>query len=209
VPNLGLYEFTHNEEDVGKFKVPTLRNIAVTAPYMHDGSVRTLEDAVDHYRSGGRTVKTGPNAGVGSENPNKSEFVKRFELSAQERQDVLAFLRSLTDRTILTDPGFSDPVAAVTARSTAQPPLYVLHGQVVHVYPDAGAVTLYHDEVPGLIAAMKAPYAMEFLVPDREVLKNLKAGQTIAASVRRQGPDYVLDHLRVASATSVSRKGER
>ena len=41
-PNLGLYEFTHQEEDVGKFKAPTLRNIAVTAPYMHDGSIRTL-----------------------------------------------------------------------------------------------------------------------------------------------------------------------
>ena len=86
-PNLGLYEFTHQEEDVGKFKAPTLRNIAVTAPYMHDGSIKTLEEAVDHYRNGGRTIKTGPNAGVGAENLNKSEFVKGFELSAQEKED--------------------------------------------------------------------------------------------------------------------------
>ncbi|SPE40762.1 Cytochrome c peroxidase (modular protein) [Candidatus Sulfopaludibacter sp. SbA3] len=208
-PNLGLYEFTHSEEDIGKFKAPTLRNIAVTAPYMHDGSIKTLEEAVDHYRSGGRTIKTGPNAGVGSENPNKSEFVKRFDLSPQERADVLAFLRSLTDRTILTDPSLSDPFVTVSARSAPQPPRYVLHGQVVHVYLDAGAITLYHDEVPGLIRAMKAPYAMEFLVPDRESLKKLRAGQTIAASVRRQGADYVLEDLRASPSTDPTRKGKR
>jgi len=176
---------------------------------MHDGSIKTLEEAVDHYRSGGRTIKTGPNAGVGSENPNKSEFVKRFDLIPQERADVLAFLRSLTDRTILTDPSLSDPFVTVSARSAPQPPRYVLHGQVVHVYLDAGAITLYHDEVPGLIRAMKAPYAMEFLVPDRESLKKLRAGQTIAASVRRQGADYVLEDLRASPSTDPTRKGKR
>ena len=195
-PNLGLYDFTHQEEDVGKFKAPTLRNIALTAPYMHDGSIRTLEEAIDHYSSGGRTVRSGPNAGVGAENPNKSEFVKPFALSAPEKADLLAFLRSLTDRAILTDPGLSDPFAPPTARTASRAPHYVLRGQVVHVYPDAGAVTLYHDEIPGLLRAMKAPYAMEFLVPDREQLKNLKAGQSVVASVRRQGADYVLDHVQ-------------
>ena len=208
-PNLGLYEFTHNEEDIGKFKAPTLRNIAVTAPYMHDGSIKTLEEAVDHYSAGGRTIKTGPNAGVGSENPNRSEFVKPFDLSPQERDDVLAFLRSLTDRTILADSGLSDPFVAVSARATSQPPHYVLHGKVVHVYLDAGAVTLYHDEVPGLIRAMRAPNAMEFLVPDTESLKKLNAGQTITASVRRQGADYILDDLRAGPITGSTGKEER
>ena len=108
-PNVGLYEFTQQDEDVGKFKAPTLRNIALTAPYMHDGSVATLEDAIEHYRLGGRTVKSGPNAGVGFDNPNKSEFVKSFELTAAERADLLAFLRSLTDRNVLTDRSLSDP----------------------------------------------------------------------------------------------------
>jgi Cu/Ag efflux protein CusF len=56
---------------------------------------------------------------------------------------------------------------------------------------------------------MKAPYAMGFLVPDTESLKKLKAGQMIAASVRRQGADYVLDDLRAAPATGPTRKGER
>ena len=109
VPNLGLYNFTHQEEDVGKFKAPTLRNIALTAPYMHDGSIRTLEEVVKHYSSAGRTIKTGTNAGAGSENSNKSEFVKRFVLSSQDKADILAFLRSLTDRTVLADRTLSDP----------------------------------------------------------------------------------------------------
>ncbi|HXK01186.1 MAG TPA: MbnP family protein [Verrucomicrobiae bacterium] len=57
----------------------------------------------------GRTIKAGPNAGVGSENPNKSEFVKRFDLSSQDKAEILAFLRSLTDRTVLADRTLSDP----------------------------------------------------------------------------------------------------
>ena len=108
-PNLGIYDFTHQEEDVGKFKAPTLRNIALTAPYMHDGSIRTLEEVVKHYSSGGRTIKAGPNAGAGSENPNKSEFVKPFDLSSRDKADILAFLRSLTDRTVLADRTLSNP----------------------------------------------------------------------------------------------------
>jgi cytochrome c peroxidase len=107
--NVGLYEFTQAKEDVGKFKAPTLRNIALTAPYMHDGSVATLEDAIEHYRVGGRTVRSGPLAGVGFDNPNKSEFIKSFELTAEEKKDLLAFLQSLTDRTVLTNPALSDP----------------------------------------------------------------------------------------------------
>ena len=58
--NAGTYEVTHDAKDVGKFKAPTLRNIAVTAPYMHDGSVATLDDAVSHYAAGGRTIPEGP-----------------------------------------------------------------------------------------------------------------------------------------------------
>jgi cytochrome c peroxidase len=209
-PNLGLYEFTHQEEDVGKFKAPTLRNIAVTAPYMHDGSIKTLEAVVDHYRSGGRTIKAGPNAGVGFENLNKSEFVKRFELSETEKADLLAFLKSLTDQALLTDLSLSNPFTPARTRRAPETPRHVVHGQVVTVFPEDGALTLYHDEIPGLLAPMKAPYAMEFLVADRAQLKNLRPGQTISASVRRQGNDYVLDNLRRVSpvgALSI-RKGQ-
>src|ERR1700724_3292073 len=71
-PNTGIDEFTRKAEDVGKFKAPTLRNIAVTAPYMHDGSIATLEDVLAHYAAGGRTIADGPNKGIGHDNPNKS-----------------------------------------------------------------------------------------------------------------------------------------
>ena len=105
----GIYEITRNPEDVGKFKAPTLRNIAVTAPYMHDGSAATLEDVIAHYAAGGRTVADGPYRGVGHDNPNKSAVVHGFALSAEQRGDLIAFLRTLTDDALLHDPRFASP----------------------------------------------------------------------------------------------------
>lgn len=107
--NTGLYEITENPADMGKFKVPSLRNIVLTAPYMHDGSVATLEEAIDHYAAGGRTISTGKYAGIGQDNPLKSSFINGFTLSPQEKQDLLAFLSSLTDENFLNNPAFSDP----------------------------------------------------------------------------------------------------
>jgi cytochrome c peroxidase len=108
-PNLGIYEFTKAAGDVGKFKTPTLRNIAVTGPYMHDGSIGTLEAVLDHYAAGGRTIKSGPNAGIGRDNRNKDRSIEGFRLSAEDRADLIAFLRSLTDDAVLHDTRFSDP----------------------------------------------------------------------------------------------------
>lgn len=109
-PNVGLYEFTGDPADMGRFKPPTLRNIAVTAPYMHDGSIASLEEVLDHYGAAGRTLPdTHPRAGIGSDNPNKSMFVVGFELDTADRAAVIAFLESLTDSTFLTDPAFSNP----------------------------------------------------------------------------------------------------
>ena len=119
----GLMEFTGRREDEGKFKAPTLRNIALTAPYMHDGSIATLDGVIDHYAAGGRTIASGPNRGDGSANPNKSEFINGFELTPGERQDLLAFLHSLTDSTFVTDPRFSDPWRdTLPARARARRP---------------------------------------------------------------------------------------
>jgi cytochrome c peroxidase len=107
--NLGLYEYTHNPADVGKFKPPSLRNVVVRAPYMHDGSLKTLDDVLDHYAHGGRLIAEVPNAGDGSKNPNKSSFVSGFTLTPQQRADLKAFLESLTDEDFLTNPKFSNP----------------------------------------------------------------------------------------------------
>jgi cytochrome c peroxidase len=109
--NLGLYESTKDPRDVGKFKPPTLRNIAITAPYMHDGSIATLEEVMDHYAAGGRTIAGGPYAGIGRDNTNKSAPLRGFPLTPEDRTDLIEFLKSLTDTELLRDPRFSDPRA--------------------------------------------------------------------------------------------------
>jgi len=109
VPNTGINEITQEAEDMGRFKVPTLRNIALTAPYMHDGSVATLRDAIAHYQAGGRTISQGEFAGDGSQNPYKSGFIKGFEITESEIDDLIAFLISLTDEDFVTNPEYSDP----------------------------------------------------------------------------------------------------
>jgi cytochrome c peroxidase len=111
-PNTGVYEFTRKPEDVGKFRAPTLRNIAVTAPYMHDGSAATLADVIAHYAAGGRTVAAGQYRGVGHDNPHKSPVVRGFAISAEQREDLIAFLRSLTDEPLLHDPRYASPWAS-------------------------------------------------------------------------------------------------
>ena len=85
----GLFERTQDKADAGKFRAPTLRNIAVTAPYMHDGSIPTLAKVVEHYAARGL-----PNG---------------FAISPPETEDLIAFLESLTDEEFLANPALSDP----------------------------------------------------------------------------------------------------
>jgi cytochrome c peroxidase len=108
--NTGLWEFTQKDEDMGKFRAPTLRNIALTAPYMHDGSFDTLESViVDNYARGGRLIETGPYAGDGALNPFQSSLLQGFLLTEQEKLDMLAFFDSLTDWEFICNPDLSDP----------------------------------------------------------------------------------------------------
>jgi len=93
----GLIEATHRAADMGKFRVPTLRNVALTAPYMHDGSLATLEDVLDHYARGGRG------------NPHRDARIRPVVLAPAERADLLAFLASLTDREFVENPEFAAP----------------------------------------------------------------------------------------------------
>jgi cytochrome c peroxidase len=87
--DVGRFRLTGLESDKAVFKVPSLRNVAITAPYMHDGQLRKLEDVIDHYQTGGQA------------HPNKSTLLKPFSLTAQERVDLLAFLNSLTDQNFI------------------------------------------------------------------------------------------------------------
>ncbi len=111
--NTGLYEVSTFTEHMGQFKPPTLRNICLTAPYMHDGSIETLDEVLDHYAAGGRTIETGPFAGIGSINPLKGEFLIGFQLRPQEREDIKEFLCSLTDEKFINDPSIADPALPV------------------------------------------------------------------------------------------------
>ena len=109
--NEGLFDMTGDPADKGRFKPPSLRNIALTAPYMHDGSIATLEEVLDHYARGGRLIEDAPNAGDGALNPNKSSFVSGFVMTEREKEDLIAFLKALTDEELLTNPAYSDPFA--------------------------------------------------------------------------------------------------
>ncbi|MGH7785589.1 MAG: MbnH family di-heme enzyme [Candidatus Binatia bacterium] len=112
--NTGVYEISGTPEDMGRFKAPTLRNIAVTAPYMHDGSIATLEGVLAHYEAGGRTLAEGVYAGNGADSPNRGQFIVGFaDLPQRSKDDLLAFLLTLTDDEFLTNPRFSDPFLPV------------------------------------------------------------------------------------------------
>jgi hypothetical protein len=130
--------------------------------------------------------------------------VRAFDLNPEETEDLLAFLKSLTDKTFLSDPRFANPWQPVPLRTRTQP-RYILHGEVAAVYKEDGSAAFYHSEVPGLLAAMERPASMEFQVPDARELAILKPGMKIVAAVRRRGSDYLLEQIRPEGAP-VTRK---
>jgi cytochrome c peroxidase len=98
--NIGRAAVTGRPSDTGKFKVPGLRNVEVSGPYMHDGRFATLEEVIEHYNSGIQR------------SPTLSPLIKQPDglfLTEQEKSDLLAFLKSLTDQEFLNNPAFSDP----------------------------------------------------------------------------------------------------
>ncbi len=116
-PNRGVHELTKKAQDMGRFRAPSLRNIELTAPYMHDGSVATLEAVLDIYAAGGRNVGNGPYAGDGRLNPHKDPLVSAIRLSAQDKTDLVAFLKTLTDTSFVTNPRFADPFSPAATPS--------------------------------------------------------------------------------------------
>jgi cytochrome c peroxidase len=96
-PDGGVGDITLNPREVGLFKSPSLRNVEVTGPYMHDGRLPTLDDVLDHYSSGGKN------------HPNKDIRVQPLNLTATEKTALVAFLKTLTDPHFLRDPRFADP----------------------------------------------------------------------------------------------------
>lgn len=134
--NQGAFEITNRDSDKGSFRPPTLRNVELTAPYMHDGSIATLEGVVEFYANGGRNIQQASDVdnlaiineslniaeaeraraishlqGDGRQNPNKlaNGFVSGFSATAQEKTDLVNFLKSLTDHEFINDSRFANP----------------------------------------------------------------------------------------------------
>jgi cytochrome c peroxidase len=105
----GLYQLTKNEKDMGKFRVPTLRNLAFTAPYFHDGSAASLTDVIDIYAAGGRKIRQGINNGDGIKNPYKHSAVNGFNISAADKINLINFLLSLSDSSFISNPQYQNP----------------------------------------------------------------------------------------------------
>jgi cytochrome c peroxidase len=92
------YMITGLSGDSAMLKVPTLRNLAFTAPYLHDGSAETIVDVIKLYEAGGSSNVN-----------NKHQFIKGFKLNSQERRDLLSFLLSLSDSSVLINPAYANP----------------------------------------------------------------------------------------------------
>jgi cytochrome c peroxidase len=93
----GLAANTDRPADTGRFRVPSLRNVAATAPYFHDGSAANLNDVIDVYAQGGRLIERGPWAGDGRASPYKSGAITPITLRPEDRAALIAFLESLSD----------------------------------------------------------------------------------------------------------------
>lgn len=99
-PDAGRAAITQQAGDVGRFKIPTLRNVEFSAPYMHDGRFATLDAVLDHYNSGGvHSANVDPLIRVG----------RGLGLTVEQKQDLIAFLRTLTDSSFVTNPALASP----------------------------------------------------------------------------------------------------
>lgn len=95
-PDNGRERLTQDPNDKALFKIPSLRNVEITGPYMHDGSMETLAEVIEHYNTGG------------SGHINKSELVQPLNLTENEKSDLLAFLKSLTDQNFISNTNLSN-----------------------------------------------------------------------------------------------------
>lgn len=102
--DLGVNEATGNPNDIGKFKIPSLKNIAIRPPFMHDGRFATLEEVIEHYSSGVQN-----HANLISPLVNDNGEVGQFNFTQEEKDALIAFLNTLTDEQMINDEKYSDP----------------------------------------------------------------------------------------------------
>jgi cytochrome c peroxidase len=100
----GFETVSGNPADAGKFKIPSLRNVALTAPYMHDGRFETLDEVIEHYSEG---IEDNPNLDTRLKSLDGKPMA--FHIPDQDKRAIIAFLNTLTDQQMITDPKFSNP----------------------------------------------------------------------------------------------------
>lgn len=103
----GLYETTKNKSDIGKFRIPSLRNVSVTAPYFHDGSINSIEEVINIFSNGGQNISENQYAGNGILHPNNQ--IKPFKITEKETKQLVGFLNTLTDTSYLSTSFFVSP----------------------------------------------------------------------------------------------------
>ena len=181
--DLGLGGVTGMQGDMGAFKVPSLRNIALSAPYMHDGRFSTLREVIEFYNSG---VHDHPNLSPALQDPIPGDSppfpARRLHLSTSDKADLLAFLRTLTDDAMITDAKWSDPFAqpltlAVRAGASTVPAegdtltadVFIRNSGAVDfittptttvIHPDGSTTVLVSDDVT-LVSDRSARVAIE------------------------------------------------
>lgn len=107
--DMGVFSFSKKTDDKGRFRTPSLRNVAVTAPYFHDGSVPDLAQVIRIFERGGHLSVSGNLKGDGARSVLKSKKIRPFTLTDTERRQLILFLESLTDSTALHNPWFYPP----------------------------------------------------------------------------------------------------
>lgn len=108
----GLYQLTKNKADMGKFRVPSLRNLAFTAPYFHDGTAASLTEVIDAYANGGRQIEEGVYKGDGRKNPFKHHLIDGFTISEREKINLISFLQCLSDTSFISNPEYQNPFSS-------------------------------------------------------------------------------------------------
>jgi cytochrome c peroxidase len=154
----GFADITLNALDAGRFKSPTLRNVEVAGPYMHNGSLATLEDVVEHYS---RNFKR---------HPNLDFRMQPLNFTESEKAALVAFLKTLTDRAFLTDPRFSDPFDPPGATSPPVAP-FAPPAPPKAPLPERGGVEIIIARVmsfdangDGHVSAVELPQRMQDIV---------------------------------------------
>jgi cytochrome c peroxidase len=112
--DIGRERLTGLLNDRGRFRVVTLRNIALTAPYMHDGRFKTLQEVLDHYNE---HIQPSRSLSLFLQGRSNEPGGKSLRLTKQEKEDIVRFLEMLTDSTFITDPRFSDPYASMSGKT--------------------------------------------------------------------------------------------